>query len=238
MSEIYLSVIIPAYNEALRIGPTLDRMIEFLKGRPYLSEIIVADDGSRDDTVSIATKRLSDFPHLILKNQSNHGKGFVVRQAMMAAKGEFLLFSDADLSTPIEEVSSFIQELGRGYDMVIGSRALPDSKVEVHQPFWRETMGRIFNVIARLLSIRGIKDSQCGFKCFKREAAQALFPRQKINGFSFDVEIIYLAQHLGFKILEKPVTWRNSPQSRVNAIRDSWEMLLDIFRIRWLHREI
>ncbi|MBI3306822.1 MAG: glycosyltransferase family 2 protein [Candidatus Omnitrophica bacterium] len=236
MPEIYLSVIIPAYNEADRITPTLDKIIKFLKTQSYPSEIILVDDGSKDQTVAVAAERLADFPHFILENQTNHGKGFVVRQGMMKATGKYILFSDADLSTPIEEITGFIKELEQSYDVVIGSRALPGSNVEIHQPFWRENMGRIFNFAARLLSFRGIKDSQCGFKCFKREAAKRLFSMQKLSGFSFDVEIVYLAQRLNYRILEKPVTWRNSPQSRVNAIKDSWSMLQDLFRIRWMHR--
>ncbi|MBI3313343.1 MAG: glycosyltransferase family 2 protein [Candidatus Omnitrophica bacterium] len=238
MPVVYLSVIIPAYNEASRIAPTLESVMRFLKSQAYLSEIIVVDDGSQDETAAVATKILSNFPHLVLKNKINHGKGFVVRQGMMEAHGEYLLFSDADLSTPIEEVSGFIKELMQGYDLVIGSRALPDSNIEVHQPFWRENMGRVFNLLARCLSFRQIHDSQCGFKCFKGEVAKRLFSLQKLNGFSFDVEIIYLAQRLGYRILEKPVTWRNSPQSRVNALKDSWSMLVDLFRIRWMHREV
>jgi dolichyl-phosphate beta-glucosyltransferase len=235
--EIYLSVVIPAYNEELRIGRTLEKITVFLRKQPYASEIILSDDGCKDRTVDAASAGLIGFPsHQILRNARNRGKGAVVKDGMLAGKGKYLLFTDADLSTPIEEVTGFLKTLSQeGYDIVIGSRGLGQSRVEIRQNILRQSMGKIFNCMARLLSFRGIKDSQCGFKCFSREAAQNLFKRQKIQTFSFDVEIIYLAQRLGYRILEAPVIWRNSPNSRVHILRDSALMFLDLLRIRWLH---
>lgn len=231
----YLSVVIPAYNEEKRIAGTLDAILAFLKSHCYESEIIISDDGSQDRTVFIAKEKLRDFPHRILTVSCNRGKGHAVRQGMLAAKGQYILFTDADLSTPIEEVSRFLGFLEKGQDIVIGSRALPGAKIEIHQNCMREVMGKIFNVIARACTFQGIRDSQCGFKCFKREAAQKLFGIQKLDGFSFDVEIVFLAQKLGYRILELPVLWRNSAQSRVRVFYDPLRMFLDVLKIRRLH---
>jgi len=237
MSNVYLSVIIPAYNEKERIGKTLAQVVSFLEDQSYESEIIVVDDGSQDKTVVLAGEKLAQFPHQIIRNPVNQGKGMAVKQGILAGHGKFLLFTDADLSTPIEEVKRFLPFLEEGYDIVIGSRALPQSNVALPQHILRQTMGKVFNRLARLFTFDGIRDSQCGFKCFKREAAYDLFRRQRLAGFSFDAEILYLAQQRGLKILELPVTWRNSPQSRVHIIHDSFHMFVDLLKIRWLHRK-
>lgn len=234
--KIYLSVILPAYNEERRIGKTLSEIIAFLKRQSYASEIIVSDDGSADATVNVSEKQLSGFPHEILRAPENRGKGSAVRAGMMRGRGKYLLFSDADLSTPIEEVTEFIRRLENGYDVVLGSRALKESKIEIRQPPMRELMGKTFNKIARLFAFRGIRDSQCGFKLFKQEAARDLFGRQKLNGFSFDAEIIFLAQKLGYRILEAPVRWRNSKLTRVRLLSDSLQMFKEVVGIRWIHR--
>ncbi len=231
----YLSVVIPAYNEEKRLPRSLETVLGFLKKQPYASEIIVSDDGSQDRTVALAKDLLKGFPHQILITHRNLGKGHAVRQGMLAATGEYVLFTDADLSTPIEEVARFLARLEKDQDVVIASRDLPGSQVEIHQNFLRETMGKVFNRIACMFAFRGIRDSQCGFKCFRREAAQKLFTLQKLDGFSFDVEIVYLAQKLGLRLLELPVIWRNSAQSRVQVLRDPLMMFWDVLRIRRLH---
>ncbi|MFH1799432.1 MAG: dolichyl-phosphate beta-glucosyltransferase [Candidatus Omnitrophota bacterium] len=231
----HLSVVIPAYNEEKRLPRSLATVMDFLKKQPYASEIIVSDDGSQDRTVVLAKELLKDFPHQVLITPRNCGKGHAVRQGMLAATGAYVLFTDADLSTPIWEVGRFLARLEKGQDVVIGSRALPGSQVEIHQNLVRETMGKVFNLIAQIWAFQGIHDSQCGFKCFRREAAQKLFGLQKLNGFSFDVEIVYLAQKLGFRLLELPVIWRNSAQSRVQVLRDPLLMFWDVLRIRSLH---
>ena len=176
-----------------------------------------------------------DFPHKILTTPRNRGKGYAVRQGMLAATGQYILFTDADLSTPITEVSRFLDYLRIDCDVAIGSRALPDSQIEIHQGFLRETMGKVFNLIAQRWAFKGVRDSQCGFKCFRREAAHKLFGEQKLDGFSFDVEIVYLAQKRGYRVLELPVIWRNSAQSRVQVLSDPLRMFRDVLKIRRLH---
>lgn len=236
MNQVFLSIVIPAYNEALRLGKTLDAITAFLKEQPYTSEIILSDDGSTDATVSIAEKHLQGFEHKILSTPKNRGKGHAVRQGMLAASGEFVFFTDADLSTPIGEVERFLPLLEKGEDLVIGSRTLSGSRIEVRQTLLREMMGKIFNLLARLCAFKEVRDSQCGFKGFRREAAIKIFKEQQLDGFSFDAEIIYLAQKSGMRLLEIPVVWRNSPQSRVCILRDPLRMFLDILKIRKLHR--
>lgn len=231
----YLSVVIPAYNEEKRLPQSLTTVLHFLKKQPYESEIIVSDDGSEDRTVALARELLKEFPHQVLATPQNRGKGHAVRQGMLAASGAYVLFTDADLSTPIEEVTRFLERLEKDQDVVIASRDLPDSRVEIHQNFLRETMGKVFNRIACLFAFRGIRDSQCGFKCFRGETARKLFGMQKLDGFSFDVEVLFLAQKHGCRILELPVIWRNSAQSRVRVLRDPFVMFLDVLKIRRLH---
>lgn len=234
---IYLSIIIPTYNEEKRLPGTLDFILAFLKKQPYETEVIISDDGSRDRTVKIAAEKLKFVQSQVLVSPKNVGKGNAVKRGILAAKGKYLLMTDADLSTPIEEVRRFLKHLEAEDDIVIGSRALEDSRIEIHQGFHREMMGKVYNRLARLLSFRGINDSQCGFKCFRAEAAKKLFNLQKINGFSFDAEIVFLAQKKGYKIREEPVIWRNSAQSRVRLIKDPLAMFFDLLRIQWIHRK-
>jgi dolichyl-phosphate beta-glucosyltransferase len=231
---MYLSVVIPAYNEEQRIDKTLRVIHTYLQRQPYSSEIIVVDDGSQDGTVAIV--RACDgwsTPVSVLQNGRNRGKGFSVRQGFLHAHGDYLLFSDADLSTPIEEVEKLFAALREPCDIAIGSRALVGSRVEVHQPWYREHMGRLFNVFVQALAVPGIRDTQCGFKCFRREASLAICQRMTIERFGFDVEMLYLARRLGYRVREVAVVWRNSPQTRVRVGRDSVSMLGDLWRVRW-----
>lgn len=236
--NVHLSVVVPAYNEEKRLPETLKKIKSFLKSRAFQSEIIVVDDGSSDRTAEIAEAELADFSGSVLRNPGNKGKGYSVRSGMLEAGGKYILFSDADLSTPIEEVESFLKILEGGTDIVIGSRALEESAVQVRQNFLRELMGKTFNRMARLLTFRGVKDSQCGFKIFTQKSARDLFSRQTLDGFGFDVELVYLAQKLGYKIVEQPVVWRNAAGSRVRIVSDSLNMFLDLLRIRWAHRAL
>lgn len=234
-----LSIVVPAYNEENRIATTLDEIRRYVMDRPSLAaEIIVVDDGSTDRTASVAEQKLAGLKHQVIRNEKNRGKGYSVRRGVLTAAGKVILFTDADLSTPMEEYQKFEAALQEGFDVVIGSRALPDSQIDIHQNAVRECMGKIFNRIAQLLTFKGIKDSQCGFKCFKHKAARHIFSLQKIDGFSFDAEALYLAQQLGYRIQETPVVWRNSPASRVRLASDPLKMFFDLFRICYLHRHL
>lgn len=228
----YLSVVIPAYNEEVRLATSLPVVLEYLKQQPYTWEIVVVDDGSADATGAVAQRVGKDFPVRVLRNEPNRGKGYSIRRGLLEAHGEYRLFSDADLSTPIEELGKFWPFVKDGYSVVIGSRALPDSQLKVRQKFYREFMGRVFNMLVRLLLVGGIHDTQCGFKLFTADAAQAIFPKQTLTGFSFDVEVLVLARKLGFRIKEAPVQWFNSPASKVSAWYDSARMFLDLLRLR------
>ena len=222
---------IPAYNEATRLPRTLARLAEYLGqgGRPY--EILVVDDGSRDGTGARA--REAGGPLVtVLRHETNRGKGYSVRRGMLEARGRQILMTDADLSTPIEELARLLQHLDRGYDVVIASRALPGANVEIRQPWYRESVGRLFNVAVRLLVVPGLMDTQCGFKLFGAEAARAIFSACRLDGFSFDVEALFIARRRGYRVAELPVTWRNDAATRVGA----WKGLrafLDLARIRW-----
>ncbi len=233
-APIDLTVVVPAYNESARISKTLQKIGDYLDGRPGRFEVIVADDGSRDGTPEVAAAARPDDPRLrVLALGRNQGKGAAVRAGVLAARGRRVLFSDADLSTPIEDLEALERALDEGATVAIGSRALRDSRVMVHQPWYRQTMGKGFNLLVQVLALPGIHDSQCGFKLFRHAEAQRLFAAQRLPGFSFDVEILFLAGKFGFRVAEVPVSWYDSPSSRVDPVRDSARMLLDLFRIRW-----
>lgn len=233
MNRPYLSVVIPAYNEAKRIERTLKLVIAYLTRRGLSHEILVVDDGSTDETVAVVSKIAETHPPLrILRNNPNRGKGYSVKTGILHSRGEFVLFSDADLSTPIEEIEKLLHWLGEDYAVVIGSRSLSGSDIRLRQPWYRETMGKVFNLFVRLVAISGIKDTQCGFKCFQREAARDIFSRLRCDRFGFDVEALWVARRLGYGIKEVPVVWYNNEQSRVNPVTDASRMLLDLFQLR------
>ncbi len=231
-----LSLVIPAFNEEDRLRPTLDRVVGHLQSRPESFEIIVVDDGSSDGTSRVATG-FADPRVRLLRLERNRGKGAAVRAGMLAARGDFRVFTDADLSTPISEMAPMLAALRGGADLCIGSRALDRRRVKLHQPWYREGMGRIFNLLVRLSGVGGISDTQCGFKGLRADAAETLFPLMTVEGFSFDVELILLARRHGFRVTEMPVEWYNSPQSRVHPLRDAAKMFTEIIRIRWRHRQ-
>lgn len=237
-NNIYLSVVIPAFNEDKRITKTLTKIRDYLDQKDFLSEIIVVSDGCTDSTDLYASEALKNWPNFVLLCRNvNKGKGYSVKEGILHSRGQLILFTDADLSTPIEELNSFLPWTDK-FDVIIGSRALPGSNIQVRQSFIRESMGKAFNLFVQLLIFRGIKDTQCGFKLFKRQAALDIFRRVRLKGFGFDVEALYLCQKLGFRIKELPVVWRNSPESRVHIIRSSLKMLLDLFQIRYLHKNL
>ena len=232
----FLSIIIPAYNEEKLIADTLEQVTAFLGGKPFTYEVIVVDDGSKDHTVEIAKSfgtGFKGFQVTVLENVRNRGKGFSVRKGFQAARGEYACFSDADLSTPIKDSDKLLKWNNEGYDVAIGSRAMKESEIDLHQPWWREIMGKTFNKIVQILAIRGIKDTQCGFKCFSRQAYTEVFKRQTIDGFGFDVEALFIAKKHGFKIKEVPVKWVNRIESSVNPILHPIQMFCELFIIRF-----
>ncbi len=231
---VQLSVVIPAFEEAARLGPTLERVRTYLAARPFDSEVLVVVDGGRDGTLGLVRNLARTWPALrVLDNGVNRGKGYSVRRGMLAARGRYLLFSDADLSTPIAEVERLVAALEAGADVAIGSRALVDSDVRVRQAWWRQSMGRVFNRFVRLVAVPDLRDTQCGFKCFRRDAARRIFARQRIARFSFDVELLWIARTLGYRVAELPVTWINHPSSRVHPLSDSCRMLVDLMCLRF-----
>lgn len=225
-------MVIPAYNEETRIVESLGGIVTYLTGRGAEFEIVVVNDGSTDRTADAVERAAADDDRIrLLNNDRNRGKGYSVRRGVKASRGDVILFSDADLSTPIEEFEKLARFLDTN-ELVIASRSLPDSNVVVHQPFYREFMGRIFNMIVRILLVRGIIDTQCGFKLMTRRAAECIFARTRINSFSFDVEVILIAKKHGISVKDIPVRWIDSKGSRVHPIRDSAYMLLDLLRIK------
>jgi len=231
-----LSIVIPAYNEALRIGKTLDRICDYMEGCGYSYEIIVVDDGSNDGTDEVVRKAAENHPAIsILRNNGNKGKGYSVKRGMLCSKGASVLLSDADLSTPIEELEKLYQALEDGCNIAIGSRAVSGSMILKRQPWYRQLMGMTFNKLVRALAVNGIRDTQCGFKLFTGDAARRVFALQRIERFAFDVEALYLAKKMGFGIKEVPVVWVNSPNSKVGIFKDSLRMMRDLLKIR-LHR--
>ncbi len=233
VSSIYLSIVIPAYNEEKRIGPSLGAICAYLKRQSFAAEVIVVDDGSTDRTAVAARASLEGrVPFRVLRRPRNLGKGYSVREGVLASAGEIILFSDADLSTPIEELDKFLKRLDEGFDVVIGSRAIPGCDIRVRQAATREAMGKFFNRLVRRFVIKGCLDTQCGFKVFRRAAALDLFGRLKTAGFSFDVELLVLARKFGYRVAEIPVIWCDSKPSRVRMGRGSWRMLKELWRIR------
>ena len=228
-----VSIIIPAYKEEERLGASLQKINEYFSELPYKYEIIVVDDGSKDKTAEIA----KTYPNVqVLIQEINQGKGAAVRRGILEAKGKFRLFTDADLSTPIYEFEKLFKEYKNGYDIVIGSRAIDYSMIKVHQPFYREMMGKTFNKIVQFLVVKGISDTQCGFKGMSDKAAIEIFSKCKINGFGFDVEMLYVANKLKYKIKEISVEWYNDNRSKVDPIKDSIKMLQEILKIRSIHK--
>jgi dolichyl-phosphate beta-glucosyltransferase len=228
-----ISIILPAYNEASRIGRSLARILAFVHQRNWRAEICVVDDGSSDSTAEVVRALMSAHPELrLLQNPGNRGKGYSVRNGMLAARGEILLFSDADLSSPIEESLKLIDALEKGADFAFGSRWLSSSTQVKRQSKRRQLAGRVYNLLQRMVLGLPYRDTQCGFKACTRAAAEVMFPRQRIERWGFDPELMYIARRHGLKMTEVPVVWANDDRSKVNALTDGFKMLGELFTIR------
>jgi dolichyl-phosphate beta-glucosyltransferase len=234
-SEPFLSIVVPAYNEAARIGPTLDRLRSYAQSSPYSVELIMVDDGSTDETLSVIREAAARLPGLrVLCNDRNRGKGFSVRRGVLAARGRFVLFTDADLSAPIEETDKLLAALtSEGADAAVGSRALARELIGVRQPWFRVLAGRVFNIVARVLTGLAIRDTQCGLKLFRRRSTRRAFRMQTVCGFGFDPELLFLIRRLGGRLVEVPVRWNNDRATKVRFLQDSTRMFLDLVAIRW-----
>ena len=228
-----LSIVIPAFNEEKRLPSTLERIAGYINASGRTTEVIVVDDGSADGTTGVAESFRGNISDLrVVANGRNHGKGYSVRHGFIESRGEIVLFTDADLSAPIEEADKLLEKMD-GYDVAIGSRAMNRELIEVHESKFREFAGIIFNRIVRLILRLPFVDTQCGFKAFRREKCKIIFEQQTIERFGFDPELLYLARHHGLRTAEVAVRWAHSPATKVNMLRDSVQMFLDVVIIRW-----
>jgi glycosyltransferase involved in cell wall biosynthesis len=235
-SPAYLrySIVIPAYNEGARLGATLQRVLAYVTNQGWNAEIIVVNDGSRDNTVEIIRGYAENNSNLrLLENPENRGKGYSVRNGMLNATGDVLLFSDADLSSPIEEAPKLLAAIAAGADVAIGSRWLRSNLQTQRQPLYRQLFGRIFNIALRVILGLSYSDTQCGFKAFTRRAAQSIFAQQKIERWGFDPELLFLAKRFGIKVAEIPVEWGHSEGSRISYFRDGVRMFEEMLKVRW-----
>ncbi len=226
-----LSLIIPAYNEAERLPTTLPPVFAFLEAQPHSFEIILVNNNSRDNTRQIAQTFAASRPYLRVIDEMTQGKGAAVRAGFLAARGEYLFMADADFSMPVEEIAKFLPPPARAYDVAIGSREAPGA-VRYNEPHYRHFMGRVFNFYVKVLAIPGFEDTQCGFKCFRREVALDILPNQTIDGWAFDVELLFIALKRGYHIIEVPIHWYYGENSRVSPVRDTINMIREVLRIR------
>jgi dolichyl-phosphate beta-glucosyltransferase len=228
------SIIIPAYNEGGRLGATLDRVLSYVSSQYWDAEVIIVNDGSRDQTPDLVRTYSQKHPALrLLENPGNRGKGYSVRNGMSHAQGEILLFTDADLSSPIEEAAKLFAAIGNGADIAIGSRWLQPELQAHRQSLLRQFYGRLFNLALRILLSLNFKDTQCGFKAFTRRASQTIFPLQTIDRWGFDPELLYLARRSGLKVKEVAVVWSHAEGTRISPLRDGLSMFVEVLKIRW-----
>ena len=231
MKKPFLSIIIPAFNEAERLPETLRKINAYLSAQDFPTEIIVVENGSTDGTYTIANDMQGEICCLTVLHENRRGKGWAIRQGMLKACGEYRFICDADLSMQIEEIANFMPPVELNAPIAIGSREAPGS-VRYDEPQYRHLIGRAFNWLVRILLLPGLNDTQCGFKLFREDAANAIFPRLTIFGWTFDVEALFIARKLGFKIVEIPIHWHHHPQSTVKVLRDSFQMGIDLLKIR------
>lgn len=230
MTPVFLSIIIPAHNEEKRLPRTLEQVFAFLEKQTYTAEVVVVENGSADRTLEIAQSFATQHPQLRILQNDERGKGLAVRRGMLEARGQFRFICDADLSMPIEEIVKFVPPALTDFDVAIGSREAPGA-VRYNEPAYRHWGGRAINLIIRLLILPGLQDTQCGFKCFSAEASERLFKLQTLPGWSFDIELLFLARRAGMHIHEIPIHWYFGEDSKVSAVRDALNMIRDIFRI-------
>ena len=231
MPTPFLSLVIPAYNEETRLPDTLMQVFEFTRKQAYSTEVVLVENGSQDHTFEIARDFASTHPQFRVLRNAQSGKGRAVRQGMLAARGEYRFMCDVDFSMPVVEICRFLPPALQSYDIAIASREAPGA-VRYDEPYYRHMMGRIYNGLIRTLALPGLQDTQCGFKCFTKHAAEDLFPRQTLTGWSFDVEILFIAQLLGYRVVELPINWYYHPHSKINVVRDSFKMGIDLLTIR------
>jgi len=233
----FLSIVVPAYNEEQRLAASLRKIAAYLDATGIDAEILVVDDGSKDKTAEMAAKALEGRRGRVIRNGENRGKGYSVRNGVLEARGRFVLLTDADLSTPIDDQAKLAAVIrDRDLDVVIGSRALPQSDVQVRQGWLRQTMGRSFNTIIRAVTGLPFRDTQCGFKLMDRERVKPLFEKMVVNRFAFDVELLFLCARFGLSVAEVPVRWRNAEGSKVSLFVDPLNMIVDVLRVRWRFR--
>ncbi len=230
-NRVFLSLIIPAYNEAHRLPATLDRITRFLGTQTYSAEVLVVENGSRDNTYRIAEEYAQQVPYLSVLREELAGKGRAVRRGMLEACGDYRFMCDADLSMPIEEINRFLPPQLSNFEIAIASREAPGA-VRYNEPGYRHAVGRVYNSLIRMLALPGLQDTQCGFKCFRGDLVDELFGRQTLMGWSFDVEILFIARLRGRRIVEIPIPWYFNADSKVRVIRDSVQMGLDLLSIR------
>ena len=231
MAEPFLSVIIPAHNEEKRLPGTLEKTLTFLSTQPYTSEVLVVENASLDRTLQVAQEFARQNAMLKVVQCPERGKGFAVRQGMLAARGEYRFMCDADLSMPVSEIARFLPPALSDSDIAIASRETPGA-VRYHEPYYRHLIGRVYNNLIRLITLPGLQDTQCGFKCFRGAVVDELFTHQTLGGWAFDVEVLFIAQRRGMRIKEVPIPWTSTPGSKVNVLRDSLRMALDLLTIR------
>jgi glycosyltransferase involved in cell wall biosynthesis len=233
MAHPQLSIVIPAYNESARIEHALERVLSCVAERAWDAEVLVVDDGSKDDTAAIVQRWMAQHPRLhLVQNPGNKGKGYSVRNGLLQAAGDIVMFTDADLSAPMEEAERLLDAIAEGADVAIGSRWMDRTRQTIHQPLYRQFFGRCFNWVTRTIMGLPYKDTQCGFKAFKRDAAQVIFRLQTIERWGFDPEILFIARKLKYVIREVPVTWGHDERSRMSYLKDGIKMLEDMARIR------
>ena len=231
MSTPFLSLILPAHNEAERLPQSLKQVQEFIQQQPYDCEVLVVENASTDDTAKIAEGFQAGFPQLKLIRLEQGGKGNAIRAGMLAAQGKYRFMADVDFSMSVDQIIRFLSPNLSQTQVSIASREQPGSK-RIGEPFYRHLIGRVFNFLVRSLVLPGLQDTQCGFKCFSAEAAERIFPKQTLEGWSFDVEVLAIARELGYEVLEVPITWTYQPGSRMRILSDSWKMFKDLLLIR------